>query len=273
MYILLIIVGIISILAGESNAQLTPGARQIALSNSDVALCSDAFAIYTNPGGTAQINSRQFGIYYSPAPFGLKELANGFMVYNEPFKWGSAGVGAMTYGFDLYKETKFTAAISYKFKNYIYIGGTLNYHLISIKNYGSDNAIYFNFGSLLFITNEIRWAFTLTNLNNSTFSKQGGQIPMTANTGFAYSPFEDLSLCAGLEKDPVYPVSFSAGVELKLNKNIFLRSGFANNPTKYSAGVGICFQGVELDYALFTHNYLGLTHQAGIIINLSDKDE
>ena len=46
------------------------------------------------------------GVYYSPAPFGLSELANGYVSYLEPFEFGSIAVGGMTDGFDLYRESK-----------------------------------------------------------------------------------------------------------------------------------------------------------------------
>ena len=48
--------------------QYNPGARQISLANSDVALANDVFTLFSNPAGLSQINWREVGIYYSPAP-------------------------------------------------------------------------------------------------------------------------------------------------------------------------------------------------------------
>jgi long-subunit fatty acid transport protein len=269
LYILLLIIGIVSISGGDICAQINPGARQIALCNSDAGLCNDVFAIYTNPAGTAQLTTRQAGIYYSPAPFGLKELANGYIAYNEPFSWGAIDAGVMVYGFDLYKETKMTAAVSYKFRDFLYLGAAFNLHLLSIQNYGHSSAFYANFGSLLFITQSLRWGFSISNLNNATFSDEQNQIPVILNTGLCYNALEGLNLCAALEKDLSYKPSFKAGIEYRIIEYLTLRTGFANNPSKYSAGVGISFKGVQLDYAFFTHPYLGLTHQAGLLVNLA----
>ena len=66
------------------NAQYSPGAKQIALSNSDVALSNDVFSVFNNPAGLSQINWREIGVYYSPAPFGISEMANGYIAYLEP---------------------------------------------------------------------------------------------------------------------------------------------------------------------------------------------
>jgi hypothetical protein len=49
--------------------------------------------------GLAQLNWREVGVYYSPVPFGLTELSNGYAAYHEPFSFGSLAVGGMTYGF------------------------------------------------------------------------------------------------------------------------------------------------------------------------------
>ena len=115
-------------------AQFNPGARQISLSNSDVALSNDVFSLFNNPAGLSQLNWREIGIYYSPAPFGLSELANGYVAYVEPFEFGSVAIGGMTYGFDFYRETKLLFGYSYNYENKFFAGVAINYHTFSIKN-------------------------------------------------------------------------------------------------------------------------------------------
>ena len=124
-------------------AQFQPGARQIALAHSDVALSNDVFALFGNPAGISQLSSNQVGIFYSPSPFGVKELANGFLAYNQPTTFGNFGVGFMIYGFELYKENRFQFGYSKMFYENFLLGITAFYQSINIKNYG-DNG-YFNF--------------------------------------------------------------------------------------------------------------------------------
>lgn len=94
-------------------AQIQPGARQISIANADVALANDVFTLFNNPSGLAQMNWKEVGIYYSPAPFGLTELANGYVVCQQPFSFGSLGIGGMTYGYELYRESKIILGYSY----------------------------------------------------------------------------------------------------------------------------------------------------------------
>jgi hypothetical protein len=116
----------------NSFPQYNPGAKQISLANSDVAMANDVFTVFNNPAGLSQINWREVGIYYSPAPFGLSELANGYVAYLEPFSFGSVAVGGMTYGYELYKESKVILGYSYNYEDKFFTGIGINYHTFSI---------------------------------------------------------------------------------------------------------------------------------------------
>jgi len=266
------IIIIICTITISAYSQYNPGAKQISLSNSDVALSNDVFSLFNNPAGLSQMNWREVGIYYSPAPFGLSELANGYAAYHEPTSIGSFAVGGMSYGFDLYRESKFILGYSYNFQNKFFAGLTINYQTVSIKNYGNDGAIFFNLGGLAYITNIFRIGFAVQNINRATFGDEDDQIPMIFNTGLSYDVIDDLTVNFALEKDIKYKAAFQFGINYDIIEYISIRMGFANEPSKYSAGIGINYSMFSLDYAMFTHNYLGLTHQAGVIISFG-RDE
>src|SRR3989304_5286121 len=218
----------------KSIAQFNPGAKQISMSNSDVALSNDVFSLFNNPAGLSQMNWRELGIYYSPSPFGFSELANGFFAYHEPFDFGSIGLGAMTYGFELYRENKIAIGFSY-------------------------------------LTQNFRLGFSVQNLNRASFGNEKDNIPMVFNTGFSYEVMEELTFNLAVEKDIRYNYSLRGGIEYNLLEYISLRSGFSNEPSRYSAGIGINYSYFSLDYAFFTHMDLGLTHQAGLVISFGSQ--
>ncbi len=252
--------------------QMDPGAKQIALSYSDVALTNDVFGLFNNPASLAKINLRQAGVYYSPAPFGFTEMANGYIAYNEPFNWGSLAVGGMSYGFELYKENKILVGSSYNYKDKFLIGITLNYHSVNIKNYGSANSFYFNVGGIVPISDFISWGFSVHNLNRATLGKEKDQIPTVLKTGFNFSAIENISLNAAIEKDILQETSLLFGINYDIIKYISLRTGFSNEPSRFTAGIGINYSFFTLDYAVFTHPDLGLTHQAGLIISFEKEN-
>ena len=264
---LILTIIIICSLTLSAYSQYNPGAKQISLSNSDVALSNDVFSIFNNPAGLAQMNWREVGVYYSPAPFGLSELANGFVAYHEPTSIGSFAIGGMSYGFDLYRESKFSLGYSYNYLNKFFAGVTINYQTVSIQNYGNDVALFFNIGGLAYVSNILRLGFSIQNINRASFGDDDDQIPMIFNTGFSYDVVDELTLNFAVEKDIKYKASFQFGINYDIIEYLSLRTGFSNEPSKYSAGIGINYSMFSLDYAMYTHNDLGLTHQAGIIIS------
>jgi hypothetical protein len=264
---------IICSLTLSAYSQYNPGAKQISLSNSDVALSNDVFSLFNNPAGLSQMNWREVGVYYSPAPFGLSELANGYVAYHEPTSIGSFAVGGMSYGFDLYRESKFSIGYSYNYLNKFFAGATINYQTVSIQNYGNDGALFFNLGGLAYVSNVFRLGFSLQNINRASFGNQDDQIPMIFNTGISYDVVDELTLNFAVEKDIKYKASFQFGINYDIIEYLSLRTGFSNEPSKYSAGIGINYLMFSLDYAMFTHNDLGLTHQAGIIISFGRELE
>ncbi|MGB5528889.1 MAG: hypothetical protein WBQ32_02880 [Ignavibacteriaceae bacterium] len=254
-----------------SYSQYNPGARQISLANSDVALANDVFSLFSNPSGLAQLNWREVGVYYSPAPFGLTELSNGYVAYHEPLSFGSVAVGGMTYGFDLYRESKVLLGYSYNYNNIFFTGVAVNYHNFSIKNYGSTGVFYINLGGLVYILDELRWGFLIANINKATVADIDDQIPMVLSTGFSFNILENFSLNFSLEKDIRYNPSVQFGIDYDIIEYLSLRIGASNEPSRFTAGLGINYSIFSLDYAFFTHPDLGLTHQVGIILSFGKE--
>ncbi len=248
-------------------AQINPGAKQISLSNSDVALSNDVFSVFNNISGLAQLNWREIGIYYSPAPFGLTELANGYLAYIEPTDLGAFSFGAMTYGFELYRESRFLLGYSNKFRNKFFYGLSINAHSVNIKNYGNDFVFYLNLGALFYLMKDLRFGFFIDNINRTSFSSEKEQIPTVIISGLSYDILNELTLNISLEKDIRYKPSFQFGIDYDIIDNLSVRTGFSDNPANYSAGIGINYSMFNLDYAILSHNDLGLTHQFGLIIN------
>jgi hypothetical protein len=246
--------------------QLRPGAKQIALSHSDVALAIDAYALFNNPAGLAQQNWRELSIYYSPSPFGISKLANGSAVYHEPTKLGSFAIAYTSYGFNLYKENSIFVSYSKMIFSNFFCGITLNYKNISIQNYGNDNTLTLLLGGLAYLTNNLRIGFTLDNITRSTFGGDDNQIPIIFDIGLSYNLIDELSINIALQKEIDMNSSIRVGVDYQIIQYLNLRIGTMNEPSSFSAGIGINYSIFEIDYAIFNHPDLGFTHQFGITL-------
>ena len=188
-------------------SQYNPGAKQISIANSDVGRANDVFSVFYNPGGITQLNHREIGFYYSPAPFGFYELANGFIAYNEPFSFGSVGLGVMFYGFELYNEIRVITLFGYNYENKFFTGASVNYHRVTIRHYGSAAAFYADIGGILKLTDDFQWGFCIHNVNHASFGNYDDQIPVILDSGISVDILNNFTLNAAFEKDVRYNAS------------------------------------------------------------------
>ncbi|MBK7106820.1 MAG: hypothetical protein IPH62_16215 [Ignavibacteriae bacterium] len=250
-------------------AQLQPGAKQISLSHSDVANANDVFSLFSNPAGLSQINKTQIGFFYSPSPFGIKELANGFLSINQPTNLGSFSIGAMNYGFELFKENRIYLGYSNNFGNQFLFGINAFYQILKIQNYGNTNFFNFSLGSIFLVDDNFSIGFTLHNiLRNKNYSS----LTTNFRTGITYKILDNAKIHLSAFKEINFPISVSSGIEYNIIKYFSIRLGIQNNPNNFSGGFGINYSYFNIDYAINNHPDLGLTHQVGIIINYSDEN-
>ncbi len=247
------------------------GAKPISLGGAFTSLANNSNAVYYNPAGISQIPFREVSVFYSPAPFGLKELANGSVNYVEPTKFGAFGLSAKTYGFELYKEITVTATYSNNYKKRIFYGANINYYNLKIQNYGSASTFGVDIGGLAYLTDFLRWGFAAFNLNRPKIGTQDDKLPQVYRTGISIQPRRELNFVLDIEKDTRYTTSVKAGIEYSLYDMIDLRAGIGTEPTKFSGGVGLYYSIFEIDYGFYNHQDLGLTHQGTITINFGGK--
>ncbi len=247
------------------------GAKPISLGGAFTSLANNSNAVYYNPAGISQLPFREISIFYSPAPFGLKELANGSVNYVEPTKYGAFGLSAKTYGFELYKEITATVTYANNYRNKIFYGANVNYYNLKIQNYGSASTIGIDIGVLAYITDFLRWGFSAFNLNRPSIGTQKDKLPQVYRTGVSVQPRNDLNFVLDIEKDTRYTTSVKAGVEYSLYNMIDLRAGIGTEPTRFSGGVGIYYSLFEIGYGFYNHQDLGLTHQGTITINFGGE--
>lgn len=244
--------------------QVKPGAKQIALAHSDVALTGNLFSLFNNSAALSLISERQIGLYYSPSPFGIEELANGFLAVTQPTNIGNINLGMMDYGFSLYKENKFIVGYSKQIAENLLFGVNLYYHYLKIKNYGSRGTFNFSFGSIVLLNNNFSIGFNLE--NPIRYNNDNLYLPLIYKVGMSYSTKTETSASFALEKEINFPLSFSLGINYELIKYLSLRFGIKDEPALFSGGIGIFYSFMNINYAVSSHQELGISHQFDVII-------
>lgn len=247
--------------------QTTPGAKHSALSYSDVANESDIFSLFNNPSNSALIKKRQVGFFYSPFPYGIKELATGHFVYNEPLPFGNLAIGAMIYGFELYSENRFVFGYSAELSDHFTFGISTFYHHVKIKGYGNGGTYNINMGGRIKLHSKLLLGFSIH--NPFRFIKNKIELPLYFNMGISFEPMHNTSIYFAFMKELNFPFSYRVGVEYPLIDFVYLRVGVQNNPNSYSGGFGIQYSFFQLNYSIQSHIDLGFTHQADLILTLN----
>jgi hypothetical protein len=91
--------------------------------------------------------------------------------------------------------------------------------------------------------------------------------------GFSYQPVKELQLNVDLYKDVNYKPTLKAGIEYVLSEKFFLRTGVNADPFKGFFGIGILLHRLTIDYALSSHQILGISHHASVSFLIMNKDE
>ncbi len=248
------------------------GARSLGMGATYVALANTADAVFLNVGGLGQIAGTEISLFYQK-PFGISELNLGSIAVSLPILSRRLGFGFLTLGNGAYREQSFALSYSHHYQRKLYYGIGVRYHTLQIDNYGSTGTFGLDAGFVAILTEDIRLGFSAKNLNRPTIGQTGENLPQTFTSGISVQAAKPLLLNFEIFTDVHFPPEARFGCEFKPFENLAARTGVANHPNRFSAGVGITVKRITVDYAFFTHNDLGLTHQSSLSIRFGRQPE
>ncbi|MDX2129974.1 MAG: helix-hairpin-helix domain-containing protein [Chloroherpetonaceae bacterium] len=263
----------------SQTARLDRGGRAIGVGGAFTGLSNSSEAIFYNPAGLASVPFRQASFFYA-APYGISELNHFSFSYLDPeilSDYGSLGLAASRYGFDLYNETMASISYANNFFKRFFVGVTLSYNRITALNYGSAGAFGIDLGILTFITPELSLGFSAFNLNAPSYGIVEEPAAQTYTLGVAYRITNELRFLVDFEKDVKFPLLIKSGVEYFPIPFFAIRSGFnftaANaTPSQLTAGFGFRYSLFDIDYAALNHPDLGLSHQLSFSFRFGKAD-
>lgn len=245
-------------------------ARIQAMGQAFIGLANTSDAIFINCSGLAQLTYPAFSVFYTK-PFGMKELSYGSFSAALPTNIGTFATGLISFGNELYSEQSLLLSINRAVNQNCFYGCNLHYMKLQISGYGSDFALGIDIGLLAKISSRVSWGFFTTNMNRARLGQNYEPLPQTLGTGISVCPTNDLVFNVDIYKDSLFPVEFRCGVEYRLLNRIALRSGFSTEPSQFCAGFGLLFSRIEIDYAVTTHQTLGLSHHFSLQIQFKSN--
>jgi len=207
----------------------------------------------------ANLNSLEnISFFANPYKFELTELSSYELSYNRNIRFIDFGTRFSVYGFDLYKEFTFGLTLARCITNSLKAGININYHRVTIKNYGSDGSVSLDLGLNYFLNNYLSFGFSWVNFNNASICSDN--IDQEINFGISLLPLENLTLFSRIEKNILFKTNLNFGLELLIDGMFSFRAGINTNPEMLFTGLGVKYYNTNFDYAISYHNVLGFSH-------------
>jgi len=248
-----------------------PSARARAMSGAVTSFNDDFAAIFYNPAGLRLAETQVGASYYHLLGNDFSTVSTFSGSYDS--RYGTFGCGWQAMNVEAYKihlmsENKFSLGHSLYLVNDVHskvsFGYSFNLYSLSFHELGNDYSVGLNAGVIAILHQRTSIGFMLTNINKPTIGELNHEIPQQFAVGLSYIPYQGVITAIDLKKNFEGDTELRSGVEVEIHPNLKLRMGIRNNPASYSAGAGINYLGVYLDYGLSSHATLDLTHHFGI---------
>ncbi len=253
-----------------SQYQTESGARQGGMAGSGIVI-SDIWSSYHNQAGLADLPVFSAGLFYSDI-FNMPDLRDiAFSAAMPVEQYGVAGINYSYNGNEFSNFSKFGLAFSKRLGKRITAGIQLDYLRFAQLNYGNTGTAV---GEIGFIAEPVEKLYIGAHVFNPWRAKLSGTedyLTSVLRIGAGYYFSEKVIVTAETEKEIDKPLVFRAGTEYNLIQGLFIRTGIATNPTKYSFGLGYNYKGIVLDAAYISHNILGYYMQFGLGYSLNNK--
>ena len=259
LFLLLLLAGTTTI--AQNGHPPSSGGRGAAMGGTRVAF-QDIYSSFGNQAGLAHLEGVSFGVL-GEQKFQQAEFGTVAAMVAIPTKSGTFGINTLYYGFEGFNQQRLGLAYARKLFEKLSIGAQFDLLNTRIPDYGSNLVVTFEAGLQI----EVAEGF---HLGAHTYSPAVVQIseddylPTLLSIGLSYAPSDQFRVNAEFEKDIQFPMRFRSGVEYQIIDILWLRAGFASNPSEATFGFGVYFKNLRIDMASQYNFTLGLTPAIGI---------
>lgn len=232
-------------------------------------LCSaggtDGWGGFHNPALMIRSESVTAGASVSPGIFGIPELGAFDVMAIVPAGRARLGVSCSRLGNDLYRESEIGLSIGAGIRADAAAGASLRIFHLSIAGYGAAAAAGLDIGLALCPAPQVSVALTLTNCTGASIGACREEVPRSVTAAVEWNP-EPLSIVVEIAKEDGAMMSVAAGCECRLAGILRIRGGCTTEFPGVSAGAGIEWLHLSVDYALRWHAVLGGTHTVSLTV-------
>lgn len=254
------------------------------------AVATGAEAPYWNPSGLAYSTGTQ-GRFVYQQPWGLSFLthmsASGSTQL--PAKYGGIALGVqslttrdggytmasetelfLSHGIMLQEDIHSSLAFGYTLKMISYnLGQSVTNDNGESIDLGSASTFGLDVGVSAQLWDRFKLGGSFKNINNPALGANIKRpLPRILSGGISYFPYYGVRTTFDVERAISGGTQFKGGVSAAIVKPLDLRFGIMSNPNTFTAGFGLHWRELVMDYAFMYHPVLSPSHQIGIGFNL-----
>ncbi|MFO8055241.1 MAG: hypothetical protein R6U19_08800 [Bacteroidales bacterium] len=251
------------------------GGRQASMGGSAVML-HDGWSSLNNPAGLAAGENITAGIFYEMR-FGMPEFSTRGATFQYPVNSGSFGLAFSWYGFDIYNEKRFVLAYGRELFPGFYAGLSLDYLHTHLNDQtglltGNKGNITFQAGLQARLSQQVWLGFSVFNPWTVGLSEyDADNVPAVMRLGLSYEAGDDFLIVLESEQNLRHKLRFKSGLEYQINEKFLARGGINTNPTAYSFGAGLEFQGIVFDITAVYHLVLGYSPHGSFLYEFHSR--
>lgn len=238
----------------------------------DICNIASPGVVFSNPASLGMIQRGFLHTSYKNY-YNLDKLSCYSLALMVPYK--SVGAGAYLQSFgerSFYQEQEVSLFLAGRVYGGLYLGAKFEYLQLSIdgdrfsrKGTGGDFGLGYDTRRGLVL------GLCFKNLLAGGGSRDDFELNTVTQMGIGISPYENLYFCLSyFRSDDLERWHF--GQAISLTDFVQLRCGLQSDPTRYTAGVGICWERLALDFAYQSHPVLGATSQIDLRVDLFGKE-
>ena len=199
--------------------------------------------------------------------FLLSELQSVAVGAALPTRSGTFGLMAQSFGYEEFRQQKIGLSYARKLFSALAVGAQFDYFQTRIPEYGSRGTLSFEAGLQANISKNLLVGAHIFSPAQVELA-EGENLPTILRLGIAWHVSEQLAVASEVEKHLDFPFRWKTGLSYQPVQSLYLRAGYASEPSMLYFGVGFAFgNGLQADMAGSFHQNLGFTPSAGIIWN------
>jgi hypothetical protein len=266
--------------AAFEDIEVSPRAR--AMGAAWTALRGDAYAVFHNPAALAWAG-RVEAAASTVRPFGYdfssQNTAAGAIAL--PGRWGGLGAGVRAFGVEymgemLEQETTLGLAHGFHVRrdrqSELSVGWAVDLYSLDFGRSvtgidpGSATTAGLSVGAVAVVRERTRIGFHALNFNNPTIGRRDKEeLRRRVAAGVSYAPYPGVESVLEIANELGEAVQYRGGAEFELAEFLWARAGVKSDPSVFTAGLGLQWMGIQLDYGFSTGGgVLGETHHIGV---------